>query len=170
MVYLKSKSIRNHPNFASILTGPPILCSRPNIKHGEEEKMSIGFYRLLKTLGDQFHNVPFTRFYLNNYSALQVRNELVLEERQAAVSALQRLVPAGAPPDAAVLEGAVPGLAQGSLARIRDAHTLFVSLESDTLASLGILLSTDTSRAVRETTTAIVGRMVREKVGLHGQS
>ena len=139
----------------------------------KKKKISIGFYRLLKTLGDQFHNVPFTRsltFYLNNYSALQVRNELVLEERQAAVSALQRLVPAGAPPDAAVLEGAVPGLAQGSLARIRDAHTLFVSLESDTLASLGILISTDTSQAVRETTTAIVGRMVREKVGLHGQS
>ena len=97
--------------------------------------------------------------------ALQVRNELVLEERRAAVSALQRLAQPGAPPDAAVLEGAVPGLAQGSLGRIRDGHTLFDSLESDTLASLGILLPTDTSQAVREATTAIVGRLVREKVG-----
>ena len=53
------------------------------------------------------------------------------EERQAAVSSLQQLLDSQAPGDRALaaLLAAVPGLAQGSLARIRASPGLYSTLQ-----------------------------------------
>ena len=88
--------------------------------------------------------------------SVQVRCELVVEERRAAVASLQESLES---------QALVPELARGSRERVCGAPELYQELETDSKAGLQLLLSSESSPAVREVCGAVTVRTVRERVG-----
>ena len=66
-----------------------------------------------------------------------------------------------------LLQSAVASLAQNSLVKVQKSEELFENLEENCTSGLQLLLSSDASTPVRETCSAIVKRLVYEKVSYY---
>ena len=97
----------------------------------------------------------------------QVRTELVLKERQAAILVFQELLEnkTANTERLPALQSAVPCLAQSSVEKVKHSEDLFKDLEENSSTGLQLLLSSEASSPVRDTCKAIVKRLVHDKVG-----